>query len=97
MLIFLLGLPNQFTQWCEALIAKLAERASRSLLRSSAGSSEELLQVMIEHPSQHIFVSQRQPGNWLHRILPRQMGDALWLLPIRALASPNSRPDLTAI
>ena len=84
MLIFLLGLPNQFTQWCEALIAKLAERASRSLLRSSAGSSEELLQVMIEHPSQHIFVSQRQPGNWLHRILAATNGRC-----VVALADPR--------
>jgi hypothetical protein len=85
MLIFLLGLPNQFTQWCEALIAKLAERASRSLLRSSAGSSEELLQVMIEHPSQHIFVSQRQPGNWLHRILAAANGRC-----VVALADPRA-------
>jgi hypothetical protein len=74
MLMFLLGLPNQFTQWCEALTARLAERATISILCSSAGSSEELLQAMIEHPSQHIFVSQQQPGNWLHRILAAANG-----------------------
>jgi hypothetical protein len=77
MLIFLVGLPNQFTQWCEALIAKLVERTSESLLCSSAGSSEELLQAIIQHPSQHIFVSQRQPGNWLYRILAAANGQCV--------------------
>jgi hypothetical protein len=99
MLIFLLGLPNQFTQWCEALIAKLAERASRSLLRSSAGSSEELLQVMIEHPSQHIFVSQRQPGNWLHRILAAANGRCVVALadPRACVAELAAGPDINLI
>jgi hypothetical protein len=72
--MFLLGLPNQFTQWCETLIAKLGERASGSLLCSHAGSSEELLQAMIEHPFQGILVAQRQPGSWLHRILSAASG-----------------------
>jgi hypothetical protein len=74
MLMFLVGLPNQFTQWCEVVIAKLGERTSESLLCSSAGSSEELLQAMIQHPSQLTFVSQRQPGSWLHRIIAASSG-----------------------
>jgi hypothetical protein len=85
MLMFLVGLPNQFTQWCEALIAKLAERTSESLLCSSAASSEELLQAMIQHPSQRIFVSQRQPGNWLYRILAAANGQC-----VVALADPRA-------
>jgi hypothetical protein len=85
MLMFLFGLPNQFTEWCEALIARLAERASESLLCPSAGSSEELLQAIIEHPSQHILVSQRQPGNWLHRILAAANGRC-----VLALADPRA-------
>jgi hypothetical protein len=47
MLMFLLGLPNQFTQWCEGLIVKLAERASGSLLGSRAASSEQMLRAWI--------------------------------------------------
>src|SRR5262249_60230433 len=74
MLMFLLGLPNQFTQWCEAVIVELTERASGSLLCSSAGSSEGLLQAMIERPSQHILVSPQQPGSWLHRTLSAANG-----------------------
>ena len=85
MLMFLLGLPNQFTQWCEALIVSLAERASGSLLCSTAGSSEELLQAMIECPSQHILVSQQQPGSWLHRTLAAAHGRC-----IVALADPRA-------
>jgi hypothetical protein len=85
MLMFLLGLPNQFTQWYEALIAKLGERASGSLVCSSAGSSEELLQAMIEHPSQRILVVQRQPGSWLHRILSAANGRC-----VVALADPRA-------
>ncbi len=85
MLMFLLGLPNQFTQWCDGLIVKLAERASGSLLCSSAGSSEELLQAMIECPSQRIFVSQQQPGSWLHRTLAAANGRC-----VVALADPRA-------
>ena len=85
MLMFLLGLPNQFTQWCEALIVKLAERASGSLLCSSAGSSEELLQTMIERPSQRILVSQQQPGSWLYRTLAAANGRC-----VVALADPRA-------
>ena len=85
MLMFLLGLPNQFTQWCEALIVKLAERTSGSLLSFSAGSSEELLQAIIERPSQRIFVSQQQPGSWLHRTLAAANGRC-----IVALADPRA-------
>jgi hypothetical protein len=72
MLMFLLGLPNQFTQWCEALTAKLAESASRSRLCSTAGRSEELLHTMIEHPSQRVFISQQQPSGSIG-YSPRQM------------------------
>jgi hypothetical protein len=85
MLMFFFGLPNHFTEWCEALILKLAERTSGSLLFSNADSSEELLQVMVEHPSQPILVSQRQPGNWLHRILGAANGRC-----IVALADPRA-------
>jgi hypothetical protein len=85
MLMFLLGLPNQFTQWCEALIVNLAERASKSLLCTSAGSSDELLQAMIERPSQRIFVSQQQPGTWLHRTLAAANGRC-----VVALADPRA-------
>jgi hypothetical protein len=85
MLMFLLGLPNQFTQWCEALIVSLAERASGSLLCSTAGSSEGLLQAMIERPSQHILVSQQQPGSWLHRTLAAANGRC-----VVALADPRA-------
>ena len=96
MLMFLLGLPNQFTQWCEALTAKLAESASRSRLCSTAGRSEELLHTMIEHPSQRVFISQQQPSGSIG-YSPRQMGAALLLSTIRAFASPNSPPDPIAI
>jgi hypothetical protein len=85
MLMFLLGLPNQFTQWCEALIVIVAERASGSLLCTSADSSEELLQAMIERPSQRIFVSQQQPGSWLHRTLAAANGRC-----VVALADPRA-------
>src|SRR5262245_43258624 len=85
MIMFLVGLPNQFTHWCAALIASLAERASGSLLYPSAGSSEELLQAMIEHPSQRIFISQQQPGNWLHRTLAAANGRC-----VVALADPRA-------
>ena len=85
MLMFLLGLPNQFTQWCEAVIVKLTERAAGSLLCSSAGSSEGLLQAMIERPSQHILVSQQQPGSWLHRALAAANGRC-----VVALADPRA-------
>ena len=85
MLMFFFGLPNHFTEWCEALILKLAERTSGSLVCSNADSSEELLQVMVEHPSQHILVSQRQPGNWLHRVLGAANGRC-----VVALADPRA-------
>jgi hypothetical protein len=85
MLMFLLGLPNQFTQWCEALIVKLAERTSGSLLSFSAGSSEEFLQAIIERPSQRSFVSQHQPGSWLHRTLAATNGPC-----VVALADPRA-------
>ena len=85
MLTFFFGLPNHFTEWCEALILKLAERTSGSLLSFSAGSSEELLQAIIERPSQRIFVSQQQPGSWLHRTLAAAHGRC-----IVALADPRA-------
>jgi len=85
MLMFFFGLPNHFSTWCEALILELAERTSGSLLCSNANSSEDLLQMMVEHPSQHILVSQRQPGNWLHRILSAANGRC-----VVALADPRA-------
>ena len=41
--------------------------------------------MMIERPSQHIFVSQRQPGNWQHRILAAANGRC-----VVALADPRA-------
>ena len=64
---------------------QLAERTSGSLLSFSACSSEELLQAIIERPSQRIFVSQQQPGSWLHRTLAAANGRC-----IVALADPRA-------
>jgi hypothetical protein len=74
MLLFSIGMQSRFTEWCEALIAKLVERGSDSLLISTARTSEELIQAMIDSPSEHVLVCSRQPAAWLHRVLAAANG-----------------------
>jgi hypothetical protein len=68
MLISIVGLQDQFMEWCEALVVKLT--TPRSLLVSRAGNSEQLvMEIMTAHPFQNVLLSHSQQGTWSDPLL----------------------------
>jgi hypothetical protein len=69
MVLFSIGLPGRFGDWCEAVIARIAERALGRVTTVSPNKPEELTTALLNEEGGHLFVSGRQPGAWLCRLL----------------------------
>jgi hypothetical protein len=69
MVLFSIGLPGRFGDWCEAVTARIAERALGPVTTLSPNKPEELTAALLSEEGGHLFVIGRQPGAWLRRLL----------------------------
>jgi hypothetical protein len=67
--LFSLGLPSRFTDWCDGLVASLAERALGGIVPVNANTAEEVAAAFIASEGRHFLVRSRQPAYWLRRVL----------------------------
>jgi hypothetical protein len=69
MVLFSFGLPSRFADWCDAIIARIIRVGLGAVTVISANTLEELAIALLKVEGGHLFVSGRQPGAWLGRIL----------------------------
>jgi hypothetical protein len=69
MVIFSLGLPGRFADWCDAITARIVKVALGDVTAISADTPEELAVALLMVEGSNLFVSSRQPGAWLDRVL----------------------------
>src|SRR5437867_456761 len=62
MLLFVLALPGRFAEWCDALTARLAERALGPTAIVRANTLQEISLGMISGGVSQAVVAARQPG-----------------------------------
>jgi len=69
MVLFSLGLPGRFGDWCDAVILRMAEAALGSVAAIAANTPEELATALITGEGSSFLVIGRQPPGWLRRML----------------------------
>jgi hypothetical protein len=65
MIFFSLGLPGRFADWCDAITARLAERAVGPVELASCNTLEEIGLAAVSAQRDHLIVSARQPSEAL--------------------------------
>src|SRR5437762_14016952 len=65
MILFSVSLPGRFGDWCDHVIARLAETALGSVVSTGANTAEELATVLIDTEGRHFYVGSRHPSRWL--------------------------------
>jgi hypothetical protein len=69
MILFAFAVPGRFGEWCDAIIARLGERALGSLLAIAVSSPDDMTVELVRSEGAHFMVKGPQPGPWLHRVL----------------------------
>jgi len=67
-ILFALGLPGRFGDWCEAVITRMAEQTLGKVRIIAPNSAEELAIAMLGQEG-CLLVTGRQPGTWLQRVI----------------------------
>jgi hypothetical protein len=65
MVVFSIGLPSRFAEWCDALVHALVETSLGSVEAVALNTLEELASAVIRNPAQNLVVCCRQPGGRL--------------------------------
>jgi hypothetical protein len=65
MILFSVSLPGRFGDWCDHVIARLAETVLGSVVATGANTAEELATDLINTEGQHFYVGARHPSRWL--------------------------------
>jgi hypothetical protein len=69
MLLFVIGLPSAFAEWCDRLVMRLAERALGPIEVVHANTLQEIALHVIATGTSQAVVSSRQPGGRLRAAL----------------------------
>lgn len=69
MILFSIGLSTPFADWCDAVAARLAQRALGEIALLGANSAAELASGMVRCQSPNVLVSSRHPTHWLRQLL----------------------------
>lgn len=69
MFLFSVSLPGRFGNWCDAVIARLAQATLGSVLSTGANTAEELAVELIKSDSDHLYVGARHPNRWFREML----------------------------
>src|SRR5947207_493154 len=65
MILFSVSLPGRFGDWCDHVIARLAETVLGSVVATGANTADELATDLINTEGQHFYVGARHPSRWL--------------------------------
>jgi hypothetical protein len=95
MIFFSVGLPGYFTEWCDAVISRLAQRALGPVEVVSLNTLEELAQAVIRTGASHFVICSRQPGGGVQTALAQAGRRFIAVLddPRVALRDLANRPD----
>jgi len=69
MIFFCTGLPSPLVEWCDALIARLAQCTIGPAEVVSANTLEELALVLIKSRASHLVIASRLPSDGLRRAI----------------------------
>jgi hypothetical protein len=69
MILFSVGLPGRFTEWCDAVTARLAQHALGAVEVVSLNTLDELALAMIRTGASHFVICSRQPGGGVQTAL----------------------------
>jgi len=69
MFLFSVSLPGRFGNWCDAVIARLAQATLGSVASTGANTAEELAVELIKTDGDHLYVGARHPSRWLRDML----------------------------
>ncbi len=69
MFLFSVSLPGRFGNWCDAVIARLAQARLGSVVSTGANTAEELAVALIKSDGDHLYVGARHPSRWLRDTL----------------------------
>lgn len=69
MIFFSIGLPSPLVEWCDAVIARLAERIVDSVEVVSVNTLEELGLALIKSRASHFVIGSRLPNDGLRRAI----------------------------
>src|SRR4051794_33457569 len=69
MICFCVSLPGRFGEWCDAVIARLAQTVLGPVVSTGANTAEELAGEPIRSGGQHFYIGARQPDRWWREML----------------------------
>src|SRR5690349_14509162 len=69
MFLFSVSLPGRFGNWCDAIVARLAQANLGPVASTGANTAEELAVELIKSEGDHIYVGARHPSRWLRDML----------------------------
>src|SRR5258708_30984545 len=69
MLWFVTGLPGRFTEWCDAVVVRLAERALGPTAVLRADTRDQLSRGLIRSGASRAVIASRQPSGRLRAAL----------------------------
>jgi hypothetical protein len=69
MLFFVTGLPGRFSEWCDAVTGRCAERGRQPTAAIQANTIEELTLAAMKLGTSQAVIAARQPGGLLRRAL----------------------------
>ena len=69
MFLFSVSLPGRFGNWCDAVIARLAQATLGSVASTGANTAEELAVELIRTESDNLYVGAKHPSRWLRETL----------------------------
>jgi hypothetical protein len=61
MIFFSIGMPSRFTEWCDALVARLAESSFGTAEYTALNTLEELAAAVLKTRASHLVACSRQP------------------------------------
>jgi hypothetical protein len=99
MILFSIGLPGRFAEWCDAVIFRLAQRALGPVELVRLNTLDELASAMIRTGAPHFVVCSRQPGGGVQTALAQAARRFIAVLgePRAALRDLAARPGLDLI
>ena len=69
MIFFCVSLPGRFGEWCDTVIARVAQAALGSVVSAGANTAEELAGELVRSGGQHFYIGARHPSRWWREML----------------------------
>ena len=69
MIFFCVSLPGRFGEWCDTVIARVAQAVLGSVVSTGANAAEELAGELVRSGGQHFYIGARHPSRWWREML----------------------------